>query len=84
MVQHTLQERERTHGSFAMNARIAQSLKDVIHTYSVNLHDIHKESLDLMCTKIACIISGDPYVKDHWHNIAGYATLGEGVEYEGE
>jgi hypothetical protein len=34
-----------------------------------------KEALDMIVHKIARILNGNPNVHDHWHDIAGYATL---------
>lgn len=33
------------------------------------------ESLDLILTKIARILSGDPNEPDHWRDIEGYARI---------
>ena len=33
------------------------------------------EALDMIAHKIARILNGDPNHHDHWHDIAGYATL---------
>ena len=33
------------------------------------------ESMDLILTKIARILSGDPNEPDHWRDIEGYARL---------
>ena len=35
------------------------------------------QALDLIATKLARIITGDPDYSDNWHDIAGYATLVE-------
>jgi hypothetical protein len=34
------------------------------------------EALEMICTKIARILSGNPNDPDHWKDIAGYAELG--------
>jgi hypothetical protein len=34
-----------------------------------------QESLDMIATKIARILIGDPYHHDNWIDIAGYAML---------
>ena len=72
-----LEERGETHGSFALNARISQGLKDVIKHYAhpSQLNSVQKESLDLICTKIGRILSGNADFEDHWDDIAGYAQL---------
>ena len=74
-----LNEREATHGDYGVNAGISQSLKDFIratHNYK-NLSDDKKESLDLIATKIARILSGDADEPEHWKDIGGYARLAE-------
>lgn len=74
-----LNEREKTHGDYKDTARIAQLLKCVIYTEDKRLggklSQIQAESLDLICTKIARALSGDPDCKDTWDDIAGYANL---------
>ena len=75
-----LVEREKTHGDYRSTAEIAQRLKKVIHdnTQTTHVHfcNVHRESLEMICTKIARILAGDPAVQDHWDDIAGYAKLG--------
>ena len=73
-----LQEREKTHGSFAKNANISQQLKDI---FRMNLdyrkiHPVHREALDMIALKLSRILSGQGNDKDHWDDIAGYAKLG--------
>jgi hypothetical protein len=81
-----LEEREKTHGSFARNAEISQSLKQVMHgTYSRGgakfgtaygqLNEVHAEALDMIALKLSRILSGQANHKDHWDDIAGYAKL---------
>ena len=72
-----LEERAKTHGDYAENAHISQSIKTIISN-SPDYEDvppIHKESLDLICTKIGRILSGNCNEPDHWRDIAGYAQL---------
>lgn len=72
-----LDEREKTHGDFSETAEIAQELKYIIHlTNGVILSQAQMEALEMICTKIARILSGNPYEPDHWKDIAGYAELG--------
>lgn len=74
-----LNERETTHGSFTQTARIAQVIKHQIRVGAaqsgVHITAEMSESLDLIATKIARIVSGNPTEVDHWRDIAGYATL---------
>lgn len=70
-----LRAKEKSHGDYALNAGVAQRLKAVIREVNSSLGNTQKESLDLICTKIGRICAGDPNVKDHWDDIAGYARL---------
>lgn len=73
-----LKEREETHGSFQNNAEISQELKDIIHTAISDLGEatpVQKEAIDMICLKLSRIASGQAHFKDHWDDIAGYATL---------
>jgi len=78
-----LNERESTHGNYVDTARIAQRLKRILIEEYVQrgkrgqqpLNFRQQESLDLICTKIARVISGDADNADHWNDIAGYAKL---------
>lgn len=69
--------REKTHGSYVTNSRIAQGIKTVMHTSPKwdELTTSQKESLHLIATKIGRILSGDPNHADSWKDIAGYAQL---------
>lgn len=71
-----LQEREKTHGRFEDNARIAQALKRVMLENRDKRPDTQNEALDLMCIKLARIISGGHMIEDTWLDTAGYAKLG--------
>lgn len=73
----TLNEREHTHGDYAQTALIAQKLKAVIEHSGkfIHMHEVQRESLHLICTKLARIISGNNNDPDHWKDIAGYANL---------
>lgn len=77
-IDSTLDSRQGTHGDFALTARIAQDLKHLIraNANSLLVSDQY-ESLDLIATKIARILSGNPNEPDHWRDIAGYARLVE-------
>ena len=79
-VSKTLEERESIHGFFEQNAFISQELKRMINLGdSQYLDKVMREALDLICTKISRIIGGKENctIIDHWHDIAGYATLVE-------
>lgn len=73
-----LKERQKTHGSFEDHAKASQALKNTLTLHCKNgaLDDpIKRESLEMICHKIARTICGNPNYKDHWDDIAGYATL---------
>jgi hypothetical protein len=79
-VRELLEERKATHGDFKNTAFISQRLKSVImagENYD-GLHARQREALDMICSKIGRIVSGDPNHKDHWEDIAGYAKLADG------
>ena len=78
-VKDTLQQRHKTYGEYAVQARIAQQLKGVIHD-TPNWHMMtyaQRESLDMIAAKISRILNGDPDHIDSWHDIGGYARLVE-------
>lgn len=73
-----LNERELTHGKFENTAFIAQTLKYYLRKYTISKPNaIQQEALDMICSKIARICSGNPAEVDHWRDISGYAKLGE-------
>lgn len=71
-----LKERQKTHGEYTNVARISQALKAILQDGPThdNLSLMQRESLDLICTKLARIVCGSPE-KDHWLDVAGYADL---------
>lgn len=75
-----LQERQKTHGDFMQNAAISQGLKCTLQSVTgwTVLDPVHREALDLICTKIGRIMAGQADFKDHWDDIAGYAHLAAG------
>jgi len=72
-----LSERQTTHGSFPENAMVSQAIKRLFRNCPnyQGLNDIQKEGLDRISLKLGRILGGNPNVKDHWDDIAGYATL---------
>ncbi len=74
-IQETLNDRKKTHGSFSNVAIVAQQLKNICCTEE--LTPIQQEALDMICSKIARIVTGNSAFADHWHDIAGYAILVE-------
>lgn len=70
-----LDTRRETYGDFGRLADISQELKDIITKYSSGISNVHRESLDMICLKMARILNGDPTFPDNWEDIAGYAKL---------
>lgn len=81
-VQETLSQRKGTHGEFKENASYAQGIKS-IYKRSPAWHQMsneQREALEMIASKISRILSGGFEHKDSWHDIAGYASLGEKSE----
>lgn len=83
-VEQILEQRQKTHGNFSEHACLSMRLKDACryHTPSSQhapaydkLHPAHQEALDMILHKVARVLNGDPNERDHWDDIAGYATL---------
>ena len=81
-----LSEREYTHGDFKVVAGIAQGIKKAMRDdgpsrvlgYETNWDatlPIMREALDAIAVKMARIIAGNGWHKDHWRDIQGYAQL---------
>jgi hypothetical protein len=75
VVEKILEERAKTHGMFVDHASITQQIKTLLGSHSNKLSVVQKEALDMIAHKIGRILAGDPNHKDHWDDIAGYATL---------
>lgn len=76
-ISHTIERRGRRYGGFEGNARISQAIKTAMRD-SPNWEDLPtdmKEALELMATKIARILNGDPSWRDSWHDLAAYPQL---------
>lgn len=76
-VKDLIRSRGVKHGAFETNAQYTQSLYGVVED-SINyplLTDVQSCALYMICHKIGRILAGDPREKDHWLDIAGYATL---------
>lgn len=78
-IDNTLAERQKTHGDFKDHAGITQELKLLLHQHRgwATLTPSMQEALDMICHKMGRVLSGNAKHLDHWHDIAGYATLVE-------
>lgn len=76
-VDSTLAERAETYGEYANACAIVQTIKNVYRRRGNwgRLNESQRESLDMIASKIARILNGDPNYSDSWHDIAGYAQL---------
>lgn len=76
-VEQILAERQKTHGNFQTHAIICQGIKDALQASEnwFNLMPTTKEALEMIAHKMARVTNGQEDFKDHWDDIAGYATL---------
>lgn len=72
-----LEQRGGHYGEYAVMAAMTQRLKEVLASqfkYKY-LPAEQKESLEMICLKMARIVCGDHTYPDSWRDIAGYAEL---------
>lgn len=76
-INEILAARRKTNGDFRKHATITDYLKfNMRNTENWNyLTAVQKEALDMIAHKIGRILAGDPNIKDHWDDIAGYSML---------
>jgi len=76
-VREMLDDRAQRYGAFPDHALFSQGLKRVLMSSPKweSLSFAQRESLEMICHKIARIMNGDPDYRDNWDDIAGYATL---------
>src|SRR5438874_171034 len=75
--QDTLKDRQERYGEFIDNAEIAQNLKEELH-HTKGWRELSAdkcEALDMIMSKIARILTGNPEYPDNWHDIQGFAKL---------
>lgn len=69
-----LVEREKTHGPWKDTAK---TFDTIMHTLNGSkLNSAQTAAMVMIFMKIARIHNGNPFEKDHWLDIAGYAKLG--------
>lgn len=83
-VSSTLSTRANTHGSFIDNGQIMQEFKELARSGKnwIELAPHQREAIDMILHKLGRILCGNPNFSDHWHDIAGYATLVENTLIE--
>lgn len=76
-VNQILSERGTTHGFYRLQGSFAAALKAHFRAQEgwSELKAWQKDALDMIAVKISRILHGNPDTKDHWDDIAGYATL---------
>ena len=76
-VEELLEERGKAYGSYREVAKTAQELKDTFRTKAdwEYLLPEERESIDLICTKLARLLHGGGDKTDTLNDIAGYARL---------
>jgi len=70
-----LDQRGERYGEYTNVATTSRTIKEAIVNGS-NIEaagDDMRESMDMIANKLARIVNGDPYYKDSWQDIAGYA-----------
>jgi hypothetical protein len=74
-----LDDRQRTHGEFAVHARITQEIKAIMHASPnwAGLPLTHREGLEMIAHKIGRALAGDYTFADHYADMQGYARLVE-------
>lgn len=76
-VSRILEERGKTHGDFVVQAWVTQNLKEAVESGPnwVTMSADKKESIHMICHKMARIVCGDPEFEDAWLDICGYSQL---------
>lgn len=71
------QERKNNYGSFKVNAAISQKLKVAIQVTPKykDLSTTQKEGLDMVCSKLSRLLTGDCNHRDSWIDMIGFLNL---------
>jgi len=77
VVRGILDQRGQVYGPFIHNAITAQALKSIVRQAPqwASLEDDQAEAIDVICSKIARIVSSSHAHIDNWDDIAGYSCL---------
>ena len=73
-----LNDRRKTHGDFSDVASVSQNIRMIMKDAPnwEKLNGCQREALEMICSKLGRILSGDFNFQDHWDDVAGYAKLG--------
>jgi hypothetical protein len=77
-INKVLEERRNRYGTFMHNARISQQLKRVVKGSGSNYHLLkadQQEAIDMICSKLSRMLTGDPQYEDNLVDIIGYTQL---------
>lgn len=76
-IYNILSTRETTHGSYVEQSTASQTLKRLCEQGRNwdQMPCYMRESIHMIQQKVARIICGDPFERDHWVDIMGYAAL---------
>ena len=78
-VENTLNTRAAVHGNYVDAASFKDSvLQECVNCKTGNwekLGPVGRQTVHMIIEKLGRIMYGDPLFSDHWHDIAGYATL---------
>lgn len=77
LIETILANREKTHGAYREQAKLAQNLKRMLrNTRNWEKMDFDQaQSMEAFCDKISRILNGNNDEIDHWQDISGYASL---------
>ena len=77
MLDKILTQRHNTYGLFMSQALLTQTFKEVARRSTNYEHMVvdQKEAIDMIFTKIARILNGNPNYIDSWTDVMGYAKL---------
>lgn len=76
-IEQTLEERGKTHGDFSEQAVLLQDMKQLCAKQLKKLSPEQRTAMELIMLKQVRILTGGNQCRDSWHDIAGYAKLGE-------
>lgn len=78
-IEATLKQRGSVHGDYGVQSQMHDDLLSCMMKQPsfLNLKPQHRQALNIIAMKMSRILSGDAEHIDHWHDIAGYATLAE-------
>lgn len=78
-VEETTKQRGSRYGEFRDNSYVTQTLCKLIYNYAIacdhEYNDAERESIHMICHKLARVVCGHGKVKDNWHDICGYALI---------